>query len=1030
MNKFLIRTPLYSTEYIKNLFEEKNPIEYIYVFFLNNTVFREAIYLNSRVLYNQALKYAREDNNSDIKKRNKAANALIRYFLRMSYRATPFGLSAGVSLAAYEDNTELKKIEYRHRSVKIDSGVISNILKELNENRNIREYFTFYSNNTLYLKNCGYRFFEKNELKSSFDFSLAKVEINDFLDKILHLCRCGATLNDIRTLLQSDEELESEEIEEFVEELIDSQLIVSSMQYDVLNINFDQDLTIRLKEFYKKSGNQNLQTIIRLLDRVKELCRELESLELESTESLNLIGELDFLLNDYNDGESTAVQIDLIQNSSFSLPLRIKKNIEKNIKTFHKLNFQINKRKKLLEFKKEFLNRYGKRAVPLLEVLDLEIGIGYPLNVKVNAKSSLLQNVQIAGKYISDGDKVNEWDKFLLEKYEQYLSNKSDIILIKASELNFIENSDAEQVKSMLFSAQLYKKSPNEYEYFVSAIRKGTAQFSAGRFAYADEGVKSYMNEVAVYEKNQLSDNQIYAEVKHYSQPRLGNISQRPNHYDYFIPIYDSSFGSSEFEVALSDLYLYVEDDTVILYSEKLNKQVIPKLSCAQNTALLTCSIYNFLGEVIDDSFMNYWDWGFLGSKSYLPRVQFEDFILSKERWILNPRVIYSKDKTIDILKDFISSNSIKRYVTLNSAGDNFLPLDLKSDFSINLIHDELLKDNIITLEESINLGNNFSAVENDFGKTTNEVHIPIFPEKTGYLKKYHLDKIKASIIDNPRSFKLFPDKGSLYFKIYIKNEHVDKIFIEKMFFIFSSLIQQKKCDYYFFIRYKDPEYHFRIRFFSEKLDIDCIVNSINEAFKDEIESYIVDKIQIDTYERETERYGGDIGVEISERIFYYDSLCVLETLLWVEHNDKEQDKWLIAMQGVHYLFDDFSIKVDERIKRLEKLRDFYYEDVSNRTEVNKQIFLFFQENKESIDLYMNPHKFKMDYFPFFETRSLSNQVSINDLNQNKISYSAENYIHMFLNRFFENNPNQQELIIYDLLIRYYKTVIFKSKNL
>ncbi|MDR6761955.1 thiopeptide-type bacteriocin biosynthesis protein [Flavobacterium sp. 2755] len=1030
MNKFLIRTPLYSTEYLNILFEEDNPTEYIYGFFLENIIFQEAIYLNSRVLYRQALKYAHENNPLDSKKRKKAANALIRYFLRMSYRATPFGLSAGISLAAYKESSTLKKITYKHRSVKIDSAVISAILKKLNSDINIREAFTFYSNNTLFLKDSSYRFFEKNDLKSSFDFSLTKVETNDFLDEILQICSSGATIKDIRTLLQSDEELELDEIEEFIEELINSQLIVSNLQYDVLNVNFEEDLLARLKEFNKKNSNENLQTVITLLSRTKELCLELENLELESDQSFELIKELDFLLDDYNDSESTAVQVDLIQESNFSLPIKVKKNIEKNISVFHKLNSQINKRKKLTEFKREFLNRYGKRAVSLLEVLDLEIGIGYPLNVKVNAKSSLLQNVQVVEKHIPQDDKINEWDKFLLEKYEQYLSNKTSIISINAADLNFIDPVNTGQIQSMLFSAQLYEKATDEYEYFVSAIRKGTAQFSAGRFAYRNTEMNNYMNEVADYEKKQLSDNQVYAEVKHYSQPRLGNISQRPNHYDYFIPIYDSSCEASDFEIALSDLYLYIEDDTVILYSFKLNKQVIPKLSCAQNTALLTCSIYNFLGEIMNDSFMTYWDWGFLKNKFHLPRVQFKDFILSKERWILNPRLIYSGAKTIAVLKDFISSNSIKRYVTLNSAGDNFLPLDLKSEISINLIHEELLKDNIITLEESVNLVNSKSAVENNFGNTTNEIHIPILPETAGGLKKYELEKIKTSIQNKDSSYKLFPDKSSLYFKIYIKNEHVDKIFIEKIFYLLSGLVQQKKCDYYFYIRYKDPDYHFRIRLFSEKLDIDYIVNCIKEAFKEEIDSFIVDKIQIDTYERETERYGGAMGIQVSEKMFYYDSVCVLETLLWIEKNDKEQDKWLIAMQGVHHLFQDFLIAHSDRIKKLEQLRDYYYEEVANRSEVNKQVFFFFQENKESMDLYMDPEKFEKLFFTFFKTRSSRNKACIDDLIQNKISYSVENYIHMFLNRFFENNPNQQELIIYDLLIRYYKTVFFKSKNL
>ena len=38
-------------------------------------------------------------------------------------------------------------------------------------------------------------------------------------------------------------------------------------------------------------------------------------------------------------------------------------------------------------------------------------------------------------------------------------------------------------------------------------------------------------------------------------------------------------------------------------------------------------------------------------------------------------------------------------------------------------------------------------------------------------------------------------------------------------------------------------------------------------------------KVQLDTYERETERYGGPDGIELAERLFHADSEAVLDTL-------------------------------------------------------------------------------------------------------------------------------------------------------
>src|SRR5690606_1841214 len=129
-----------------------------------------------------------------------------------------------------------------------------------------------------------------------------------------------------------------------------------------------------------------------------------------------------------------------------------------------------------------------------------------------------------------------------------------------------------------------------------------------------------------------LNENQIFADLLHLSQPKLGNVILRPNCYDYYIPIIDATNKDMEHVVSLNDLYVAIYNNNIILYSKKLNKQVLPRLGCAQNTALLTSPIYKFLGTISDDYYINTWDWGFLSDRPYLPRVEFGKVILSKEK--------------------------------------------------------------------------------------------------------------------------------------------------------------------------------------------------------------------------------------------------------------------------------------------------------------------------------------------------------------------------------------------------------------
>ena len=136
---------------------------------------------------------------------------------------------------------------------------------------------------------------------------------------------------------------------------------------------------------------------------------------------------------------------------------------------------------------------------------------------------------------------------------------------------------------------------------------------------------------------------------------------------------------------------------------------------------------------------------------------------------------------------------------------------------------------------------------------------------------------------------------------------------------------------------------------------------------------------------------------------------------------------WLIAIVGVHCLFNDFSVKEENRLIILKELRDFYFSAILNSKEVNKNMSNFYNESKKVIEEGINLEYFETKYFTFFKERSAQNNALIGKLLENKIDFDVKDYIHMFLNRLFEFNQNMQETVIYDLLIRYNKSLIFKT---
>jgi len=111
-----------------------------------------------------------------------------------------------------------------------------------------------------------------------------------------------------------------------------------------------------------------------------------------------------------------------------------------------------------------------------------------------------------------------------------------------------------------------------------------------------------------------------------------------------------------------------------------------------------------------------------------------------------------------------------------------------------------------------------------------------------------------------------------LYMKLYSGTKTADTVLFEIVRPVTSQLLQEGIIDKWFYIRYSDPHNHLRLRFHYMNPDhISKIIQTINKPIKKYIEKNLIWKIQVDTYQREIERYGEN-SIHLAEKIFYYDS--------------------------------------------------------------------------------------------------------------------------------------------------------------
>ena len=98
-----------------------------------------------------------------------------------------------------------------------------------------------------------------------------------------------------------------------------------------------------------------------------------------------------------------------------------------------------------------------------------------------------------------------------------------------------------------------------------------------------------------------------------------------------------------------------------------------------------------------------------------------------------------------------------------------------------------------------------------------------------------------------------------------------------------KTLIESGVVSRFFFIRYRDPGAHVRLRLFCREADHDGILSVLEGARREFIGSSsrddVVTGFRREPYNPEWDRYGGPAGVDVSEEMFEASSVFVLDSL-------------------------------------------------------------------------------------------------------------------------------------------------------
>jgi len=297
-------------------------------------------------------------------------------------------------------------------------------------------------------------------------------------------------------------------------------------------------------------------------------------------------------------------------------------------------------------------------------------------------------------------------------------------------------------------------------------------------------------------------------------------------------------------------------------------------------------------------------------------------------------------------------------------------------------------------------------------------------------------------MIESPKTLKRIFSIGDewLYYKLYCGSKTADEILINVIKPVTYKLLKKNIIDKWFFIRYSDSNLHLRVRFhYNNPENIFNIISLVNIAAKTYIENDLIWKVQIDTYKREIERYGSN-SIGFAEELFFYDSEMIVNMIDMIDGEEGEIVRWLFAVRAIDSFLEDFSFNEFQKFKLLENLKNGFGREFGMNKNLKIQLDKKFRnERQKIIDVLNKNNDSKSEMKPLFDLitkKSISvkplvlNILHIN--NNNKSDYTLDNlmgsYIHMSMNRIFKSKQRMHEMVIYDLLFKYYKSEIAKKK--
>ncbi len=1037
---------------------------------------REALFVASPSLDERCDQWLRE---GQAEEDDKLQRALVRYFHRMAGRATPFGLFAGCSVGTMGPQTRLALADrgcYR-RHMRLDMDYLVLLTDALAREPDVRAALSFGVNTSLYPVQGRLRYLEVRRDGKGWTHHQVAMEATSYLEATLVRAGDGASPEALATaLLEEDPEAPREDAQQFLDELIDGQVLVSELRPAVTGPEPIGGLAARLRQ----------RGAVAAADRVDQARQELEALDAAGLGNdparyrrmarmlEALPGEVDL---------ARLFQVDMVKPVvDASLGPAVVAEIIRGVELLHRLARRP-REDRLARFREAFVGRYEGREVPLVEALDAEAGVGFDtLTAGATDASSVLDGLT----FPKTSDEQIPWGRretLLLSKLSEALAHSAKEIVLKPREVDQMAEKDppplpdAFAVMATLSAVSEAALARGEFQVLLGGAMGPSGARLLGRFCHADPQLHRFVQQ-HVEAEEALDPDAVFAEIVHLPEGRLGNVLARPVLRAYEIPYLGRASLPTQRQIPVTDLLVSVHADKIVLRSARLGRRVVPRLTSAHNFEM-SQGIYKFLCALQSQGTAGElgWDWGPLREAPFLPRVVSGRVVLCRATWSVSeeeskPLGDAHGAARFRAVQSWRRARGLPRWIALAEA-DNELPIDMENALAVDTLI-ELAKAQKRVMLVELFPGPDQLCARGPEGRFVHELVVPFVRERQPGRpadRSRRADKEKGtggegvswpgrlpvsssptfavslpptpSIASSSQGRSFPPGSEWLFAKLYSGPATADQVLRGVVRPVVERALSVGAADRWFFVRYGDPDWHLRLRLHGDPARLTAeVVPALEAAVAPLLDEGPLWRIQIDTYQREVERYGGPEGIVLAERLFQADSEAALALVELCVEDPRGDLRWRLALAGMELLLSDLGFDLPTRRAVVEKTRDGFASEFHADAEFARQLAAKFRPERKDLHALLEPiapadaplaagleilrHRSQplAPVIAELAACARAGRLSV------PLTELAPSYLHMHANRVLRSAHRAQELVLYDFLGRLYQSQAARAQCL